>query len=74
MAITQTNWQTGALFDAGRTIFHQKADQLKAAYARSKAYRTTMNELSSLGDRELRDLGIARSEIKSLAMEATYGC
>ncbi|WP_347536862.1 DUF1127 domain-containing protein [Roseovarius sp. CAU 1744] len=41
---------------------------------RRKVYRRTYRELSVLPDRSLRDLGIPRSSIKSLAMEAAYDC
>ena len=36
-------------------------------------YRQTFNELSALSDRELADLGVARSEIARVAFEAAYG-
>ena len=36
-------------------------------------YRTTLTELNGLSARELADLGIARSMIKRIAMEAAYG-
>ncbi|MBR9652077.1 DUF1127 domain-containing protein [Thalassovita aquimarina] len=42
-------------------------------YARYKAYRETLNELASLGDRELRDLGLCRSQLRSVAYEHAYG-
>lgn len=37
---------------------------------RRKLYRTTYNELQNLSNRELADLGIGRSEIRRLAIEA----
>lgn len=40
---------------------------------RAKLFRTTSAELNNLSDRDLADLGIARSSIKSIAMEAAYG-
>lgn len=36
-------------------------------------YRQTFNELSALSDRELADLGVARSELARVAYEAAYG-
>lgn len=36
---------------------------------RYAAYRKTYNELSRLSDRDLNDLGICRSEIRSLSRE-----
>ncbi len=38
-----------------------------------KVYRTTVAELEVLTNRELNDLGISRSMIKSIAIEAAYG-
>ncbi|WP_368184194.1 DUF1127 domain-containing protein [Aestuariibius sp. HNIBRBA575] len=45
---------------------------LKARYAAYQVYRSTVNELESLSTRELNDLGISRSGIKAIAMEAAY--
>ncbi|MGO4917211.1 DUF1127 domain-containing protein [Pseudogemmobacter sp. W21_MBD1_M6] len=41
-------------------------------YARYTVYRNTINELSALSDRDLSDLGLGRSMIKSVAYEAAY--
>lgn len=41
-----------------------------AAVAKRKVYRATYNELVALTDRDLADLGINRSMIKSIAIEA----
>jgi uncharacterized protein YjiS (DUF1127 family) len=73
MAITRSNSALDVVFDAGRTFFQQKSDQMRKAQAKRKVYRATYHELSSLSDRDLRDLGIPRSNIKRLAMEAAYG-
>ena len=40
--------------------------------ARYRVYRTTLTELSGLNDRELTDLGIHRSSIRSIAYKAAY--
>ncbi|WP_299507998.1 DUF1127 domain-containing protein [uncultured Roseobacter sp.] len=47
---------------------------MRRAQAKRRVYRATYRELSGLTDRDLRDLGIPRSNIKRLAMEAAYGC
>lgn len=39
-------------------------------YARHRVYRRTLNELQSLSGRELADLGMNRSMLKRLALEA----
>lgn len=50
---------------------------LVAAYREARAkrlvYRQTLNELSALSGRELADLGLDRSNIRSVAYEAAYG-
>ena len=74
MTVTRSNSGLDVVLDAGRTIIHHKRDQIRQALAKRKVYRVTHAELSALSDRELRDLGIPRSNIKRLAMEAAYGC
>lgn len=73
METTQESWRSVALLDTSRRIFHQKLDQMRAAQVRRRTYSATVSELESLADRDLSDLGIARSDIKRLAMEAVYG-
>lgn len=73
MAITRTSSWPDVIQDAGRTFFHQKRDQMCDAVAKRRVYRTTYHELSGLTDRDLADLGIPRSSIKNLALEAAYG-
>ena len=73
MAITRSNSELDVVLDAGRTIFHQKRDQMRQALAKRRVYRATHFELSALSNRDLNDLGIPRSNIKRLAMEAAYG-
>lgn len=41
--------------------------------ARYRLYRKTVSELSALSIRELEDLGLSRSSIRSAAYDATYG-
>jgi uncharacterized protein YjiS (DUF1127 family) len=45
---------------------------LKEKRARYKAYKTTVKELERLTDHELRDIGIHRGNIRSIAMEVYY--
>lgn len=55
------------------------ADKLSAIWARlleaqakRAVYSRTVHELSALSSRELRDLGVHRSMIRSIAHEAAY--
>jgi uncharacterized protein YjiS (DUF1127 family) len=41
--------------------------------AKRKVYRTTLAELQTLSDRDLNDLGIARTMITEIAFQAAYG-
>ena len=63
-------------FSAGSSLSARFAT-LRAQYAENaakrKVFRTTFNELQNLTSRELADLGIDRSQIKSIAFEAAYG-
>ncbi len=55
----------------------QRISEFRAAiadrYAKYTVYRTTLNELADLNDRDLSDLGISRSSIKGIALDAAYG-
>lgn len=50
-----------------------RIDTVRADYAKWRTYRRTLNELSVLSNRDLADLGISRSMIVSVALEAGYG-
>ena len=45
---------------------------IKEANAKRIVYNTTVRELNTLSGRELADLGIHRSMIRSIAYEAAY--
>ena len=51
----------------------ETAKSLAARYAQHRAYRTTLNELSVLNSHELADLGLNRSMLRQVALEAAYG-
>ncbi len=62
---------------ANGATLSQRISEVRAAladrYAKYSTYKTTLNELAGLNDRDLADLGINRSMIKSIATEAAYG-
>lgn len=47
--------------------------EMRARYGAWKVYRQTRDELGALSDRELTDLGLHRSGIRAVALEAAYG-
>lgn len=53
--------------------FNGLVARLGDARRRYSVYRQTVAELEALNDRDLADLGIARSSITSIATEAAYG-
>lgn len=60
---------------SGVTLGDRFADfrgALASRRAQNRVYRNTYNELASLTDRELSDIGISRSDIKRVASEAAY--
>lgn len=73
MAITRSRSALQVVLDAGRTFIHQSRDKMRKALAQRRVYRVTQHELSRLSDRELADLGIARSNINQIARNAANG-
>ncbi|MFN3937620.1 MAG: DUF1127 domain-containing protein [Gemmobacter sp.] len=47
--------------------------RLRAALHRRRVYRRTLAELNALTTRELADLGLTRSMLTRVALEAAYG-
>ncbi|QBF31237.1 DUF1127 domain-containing protein [Thalassococcus sp. S3] len=47
-------------------------DHVRSLFLRRKLYRETLNELSSLSNRDLADLGLNRSMLKRVAWQAAY--
>ncbi|MEP2530811.1 DUF1127 domain-containing protein [Shimia sp.] len=46
-------------------------NELVARFQRNRKFRQTFNELNTLSDAELADLGLNRSMIRRVALEAT---
>jgi uncharacterized protein YjiS (DUF1127 family) len=64
--ITENRTATVSLADRANALFAT----LNEAYTRRKLFTATYNELQSLSNRELADLGIHRSMIKRIALDA----
>lgn len=45
---------------------------VSARFAQYRTYRKTLEELESLTDRELSDLGISRHSVRAIAYRAAY--
>ena len=58
---------------AGSGVIAKFVSDLRDHMARRSLYRQTVRELSQLGDRELSDLGLSRSSIRTIAHEAAWG-
>ena len=58
------------------TLFGQGLSGLRTnlaeRFAQYRTYRTTLNELGMLTDRELADMGLHRGSIREIAFEAAY--
>ncbi|KKL11090.1 hypothetical protein LCGC14_2549290 [marine sediment metagenome] len=67
MAYLTTN-RTAGIFERIGGTFANAGESLE----RYRLYRRTLNELSALSNRELADLGVHRSAIRSIAHEAAY--
>ena len=50
-----------------------RIDAFRVEAGKRRGYRKTFSELSALSNRDLAYLGISRSGIKAIALEAAYG-
>ncbi|UWQ21110.1 DUF1127 domain-containing protein [Jannaschia sp. W003] len=71
--MTSTTTFTSALPVSIRERVEARLAEYRVHRAKQRVYRQTFNELASLSDRDLADLGIARSSIRAIAHEAAYG-
>lgn len=55
-----------------RAIFTQGLNTLREQMAKRATYRATVAELNALSGRDLADIGIHRSSIRSIAYEVSY--
>jgi uncharacterized protein YjiS (DUF1127 family) len=62
--------------NVGRDFKEERTDNMFAALVRFiqewKRYNQSLNELSRLGDRELADIGISRSDIARVAWNSAH--
>lgn len=67
MAYASENRAAGFNFAAR---FEAVLEDMKASRAKRKVYRKTVEELNSLSNAELADIGLSRSMIRSVARDA----
>lgn len=72
MAIT-TYGNSAAASTTLRDRINARIDAVRTDYGKWRMYRRTLNELAVLSDRDLADLGLSRSMITGVALEAGYG-
>lgn len=61
---------------AARPIRDRLAERFtgwRADFTRWREYRRTIDELQSLSDRDLADLGVHRGDIRRIAYESSHG-
>lgn len=66
---TTTSVPTSSLLSRIGSVF----DAMATRYKQHRMYRETHDGLSALSNRDLADLGLSRSDIKRIAMEAARG-
>ena len=71
--IAQETGRSAPALDTLRRRFGKALAEITAWRARRALYRQTMFELSTLTDRDLADLGIARCDIRRIARDASQG-
>ena len=74
MAFVASTTSTSAA--SGLGLGHRLADickDLVCAWRAHRVYRQTLLELQALSERELVDLGLKASELRTVALEAAYG-
>ena len=67
---THSNAASASLFERALAATANLLQATAHRHATYRVYRQTYDELSGLGDRELSDLGLSRSMIRGLALEA----
>ena len=70
---TDTHHRDAGLLERATTALSNWLSDVAETLARRRMARTTYTELSSLGDRELRDLGMTRSDLRRVARDAAEG-
>ncbi len=70
---TDTHHRDAGLMERATTALSHWLSGVADTLARRRMARTTFTELSSLGDRDLRDLGLTRADLRRVARDAAEG-
>ncbi len=70
---TDTNHRDAGMMELATSSLSHWLSGVSETMARRRIARTTYSELASLSDRELADLGMARSQLRRIACEAAQG-
>ncbi|WP_134678960.1 DUF1127 domain-containing protein [Paracoccus ravus] len=73
MAVIELNQGMAHKAEAAEGRFGNLFADLRDYFARRSLFRQTVRELNDLSGRELADLGINRSMIRSVAYQAAWG-
>lgn len=65
--------KSGSAYAAAGLSSEGFLNRVNRAWENFRAYRATLTELKALTDRQLADLGLGRSSIRTVAHRAVYG-
>ena len=71
--MTWTTFGTTATQPNLRDRIAARVAAVRGSWGRWRVYRRTLDELNALDNRDLADLGLSRSMIRGVALEAAYG-
>ncbi len=69
MTLSRTYIKLASFLDSAREHYFQAREAVHQARLRRARYRATLSELVALSDRDLKDLGIARANIRKIAKQ-----
>ena len=69
LAIERNTTRIATAQDTEQSFYSRLIDSIKSAKARRARYRRTYEELCSLTNRELSDIGIGRGDIRRVARQ-----
>ncbi len=71
--VNDTRYADSGLIGRISEFLRARREARKVRSEQDRVYNQTLRELKSLSERDLTDIGIARSQIEEIASEAAYG-